>query len=371
MGRIKKTGLLRWIILGVILLGSMVIHYLHVKGGTSYPSVHAICPFGGLENLWAWLAGEANIQKIFSGTMALFFLTLVFAVIFRRSFCGNICPLGALQELLGLIRKRKLILPKRVDTPLRLLKYGILVLSAVMAWATASLWLTPYDPWAAFSHLLSGEDLFAEFAIGMIILLLTIAVSPFISRAFCKYLCPAGALYAIIGKISPLKVERDKATCINCKACTKACPMDIDVAACEVVNSVECISCNRCVEVCPGAGTMIAVKAGKKLIKPLVTIVLSVMVFFGSIAVLDALGLYTVALPSQAEIVEKQDFIQIRDLRGSMTIEQGAFYTGMSLEAFYEVMLIPKEVPQQTQLKSVVSYVPDYDFHTIKARNGE
>ncbi len=370
MRKKNRSSLIRWLILGVILVGSMVIHYLHINGGSSYPSVHAICPYGGIENLWAWLAGQANIQKIFSGTMVLFFLTVIVAILFRRGFCGNICPMGALQELIGLITRKKVRVPQKVDKPLRYLKYSILVLSVVMAWATASLWMSPFDPWAAFSHISTGGEIFAEFFIGAILLIITIVLSPFINRVFCRYLCPAGALYGIIGKLSPSKVVRDHKTCVQCGACNKACPMDIDVQHMEAVTTAECINCNRCVDVCPGAGTMISAKVGKRVVKPLIVILATVVIFFGSIMVLDAAGLYSVSIPSVEKVVESQEYLQIADLRGSMTIEEGAFYTGMGLEDFYEAMKIPNTVPSDTQMKSIATLVPGYDFHVIKAENG-
>lgn len=369
MGR-KRTGIIRWVILGIILVGSMVIHYLHLNGGSSYPSVHSICPYGGIENLWAWLAGRANIQKIFSGTMILFFMTIVFALTFRRSFCGNICPFGALQELLGLIFKKKIKVPKGVDKHLRLGKYFVLILSTLMAWITLSLWISPFDPWAAFSHIYKGEELLEEFFIGTIVLAATVVTSLFINRAFCKYLCPAGALYAIVGKLSSLKVVRDSKKCVNCGVCSKKCPMDIEVDTLENVITGECISCNRCVESCPGEGTMITIKLGGFKLKPIGAVIISVAIFFGSIFVLEAAGLYKVSLPTQEEVIEKEEYIKIRDLRGSMTIEIGAFYTGKDLEEFYKIMEIPMDVPKDTLLKYVYQYVPGYDFHVMKAKKG-
>lgn len=365
-GIIGKSSLIRWVILGIILLGSILIHYLHSTGGVRYPSVHAICPYGGLENLWAWLSAKGNIQKIFSGTMVLFFLTIIFAAVFRRSFCGNICPFGALQELFGHAFPKSKV-PVAADRYLRKIKYVVLVLSAVMAWVTMTLWLSPFDPWAAFAHIYNIEDLFNEYAIGALVLVLTLIASLFVSRPFCKYLCPAGALYAIFGKLSRLKVVRDPDTCIRCGVCTKVCPMDIDVHVAKEVKSTECISCMRCVDVCPGQGTMISAKAGRRPIKPLLVVILSVAVFFGSIAILDAAGFYTVALPTQQEILEKGNYIGIPDLRGSMTIELGAFYTGIPIEEFYSIMKIPAQVPKETPLKNVSEYVPGYDFHRVKA----
>lgn len=366
----KRYGIIRWVILGVILGGSMLIHYLHLNSGVKYPSVHSICPYGGIENLWAWLAGRANIQKIFSGTMVLFFLTIVFALLFRRSFCGNICPFGALQELLGLITPKKVKVPVAVDKHLRKVKYIVLVLSVFMAWITLSLWFSPFDPWAAFAHIYKGDEMLEEYLIGTIVLVATVVASFFISRAFCKYLCPAGALYAIIGKLSPYKVTRDSKKCIDCGVCTQKCPMDIEVHMCESVTTAECISCNRCVEVCPGAGSMISTKMAGFKLKPLASIIASVAIFFGSIFILDAGGLYTVSLPTVAEIVEKAEYLGISDLRGSMSIEQGAFYTGKELGEFYKIMEIPTDVPKDTLLKYVNQYVPGYDFHLMKAKKG-
>lgn len=367
---LKKTSLIRWTILAIILFGSMFIHYLHLSEGVKYPSVHAICPYGGLENLWTWLSGQANIQKIFSGTMALLFITIIFAVVFKRSFCGNICPFGALQELLGFVFPKKFTISYKVDKHLRKVKYVILILSVFMAWITASLWLSPYDPWAAFGHIFKPQDMFAEYTIGAVILIITLIASLFNKRFFCKYLCPAGALYAIVGKMSPMKIERNSKTCINCGICTKKCPMDIEVHKAEMITSGECITCGRCVDVCPGSGDMIAVKAAGRNIKPLLAVLISITVFFGSIFILDAVGMYTVSLPTQQEIEEKGDYIGIQDLRGSMTIEQGAFYTGKTLEEFYSIMEIPKEISKETQLKSVFLYAPGYDFHSIKAKKG-
>lgn len=366
--KVKHPNIIRWVMLGLILGVSMLTHYLHAIGGATFPSVHAICPYGGIENLWAWIAGRANIQKIFSGTMALFFLTVVFALILGRSFCGNICPFGALQDFVGFLFPRKYKVPQKIDKPLRYTKYVILALSILMAWITATLWISPFDPWAAFAHIYSGEEIWVEFPIGTVVLIITIAASLFISRFFCKYLCPAGALYGLLGKISPLKVERDTKTCVNCGSCTKSCPMDIEVDKCEKVTSLECINCGMCVNTCPQPGKMIAVKASGRTFKTSAVVIASVVIFFGVIFMLDRANLYRVALPTQVEVQQKGQYIRVADLRGSMTIEQGAIYTGMKLEEFYKLMEIPQSVPKETPLKEVSLYVKDYDFHAIKAK---
>jgi polyferredoxin len=364
----RTTTMVRFGILLLILVGSMVVHYLHSLGGPGYPSVHSICPYGGLEGLWALLSGQANISKIYSGTFALFILTVLFAILFRRSFCGKICPFGALQELIGWISPKKIKVPKKVDQVLSKLKYVLLGITILMAWVTATLWMSPYDPWAAFSHIYKGEELLGEFLVGTILLIVTVATSLFVKRSFCRYLCPAGAFYALLGKISPYKVVREDQKCTSCGICTKACPVDIEVHTQKKITTAECISCNECVTVCPKSDGMIGVSFGKKKIKPMVALLSIVVLFFGSLMVLDAMGLYQVNLPTVEEIEEKKEYLKIIDLRGSMTIEQGAFYTGKTLEAFYEIMEIPPEVPKDTLLKYVNEYVPGYDFHAMKAK---
>jgi len=158
--------------LAVILGGTMVIHYLHITGGAMYPSVHAVCPLGGLENLWSWIGGRANLQKLFSGTMTLFFFTLIFAVVFGRAFCGYICPFGALQEFIGKIKKKKINPSRKADRILRLTKYVVLAVITVMAWITATIWISPYDPWSAFAHIWKGGGLLKEMPIGFAVLVI-------------------------------------------------------------------------------------------------------------------------------------------------------------------------------------------------------
>jgi polyferredoxin len=361
-----KGGLVRIIILAIILSATVTLEILHLYGSGSYPSAHAVCPLGGLENLWAWFAGQSNLQKLFSGTMTLFFFTLVFALIFGRSFCGNLCPFGGLFEFAGKLTRKKYTLPPSVDKPLRYLKYVILVFITYMAWKTATLWISPYDPYAAFAHSWKGAEVFNEYFIGFLILVACLLLSLAYERFFCKYLCPAGALYGVVSKISPLKIKRNP--CIQCNKCSMKCPMNIDVANSGTVKSAECIACGICVSVCPNPSKYIGFSFFKKTPKPLTVVLVSAIVFFGSILVFDSLGLYQVSVPTIQQVEQEGTFIKIGDLRGSMSIEIGAQYTGKSLEDFYAIMEIPETVAKETLLKEISQQVPNYDFHVMKAK---
>ena len=74
-----------------------------------------------------------------------------------------------------------------------------------------------------------------------------------------------------------------------------------------------------------------------------------------------------VTVPTMESVSQSENYLKIADLRGSMTIEIGAIYTGMELSAFYKLMEIPQEAPQNTLLKNVGYYVSGYDFHAVKA----
>jgi polyferredoxin len=110
---------LRWLLLALFTILITVSAYLHIaNGGGKSPSIHALCPFGGLESLYQLFTTGSFISKIFSGTLILFFITVVLAIVFRRSFCGIICPFGAIQELFAKIGqklfKRNFIVPPKI-----------------------------------------------------------------------------------------------------------------------------------------------------------------------------------------------------------------------------------------------------------------
>lgn len=73
---------------------------------------------------------------------------------------------------------------------------------------------------------------------------------------WCRYLCPYGALLGIFSLLSPLKIKRNKESCIDCNLCAKACPSFIKVDKVSTVFSDECSTCMSCVDVCPVKDTL-------------------------------------------------------------------------------------------------------------------
>ena len=286
---VKKARLIRW----SVLAASSVFFLFFAR----IISVHAICPIGGFEMFFSGIFRSGfSLAGLFSGMVVIFLIMSVLSVVFRRAYCGYICPLGALQELFMLAGKkilpakfRKSLLPDRIDRVLKYGKYAVLAAFVAGAAVGASHWMISGDPFIVLIGLFSGN--FAESVSrnpSAFIFLVSILVFAFFQgKGFCKYLCPAGAWYALLSKISPNKIKRDTHNCINCGLCSKACTMGIDVAKLETVKSAECIGCRECVNVCPAKGALSA-PLGKVDVKSAVVPFAAAVVFSGSLLAASA-----------------------------------------------------------------------------------
>jgi ferredoxin-type protein NapH len=74
------------------------------------------------------------------------------------------------------------------------------------------------------------------------------------ARAFCKYLCPSGAILRWTSRPALLRIAVRADACDGCGACSRVCPMDVDVAAAAVagrgIGHGDCVLCQRCVQAC-------------------------------------------------------------------------------------------------------------------------
>ena len=166
------------------------------------------------------------------------FIVLAFA--FGRSFCGHVCPIGTVQELIYLLPSKKLKISNKAITITFRLLFSI---AFVILAAAFSIGLLKYLGVKDFFHLDTASVFFWAF--------LAIAViSIFLYRPFCRLACPYGVLLSLAVIKGRFKLRRNE-NCINCKKCIEACPTN-EVGWTDLKQ--ECYMCYRCKEVCPVDG---------------------------------------------------------------------------------------------------------------------
>ncbi|MBP7412039.1 MAG: 4Fe-4S binding protein [Methanoculleus sp.] len=168
---------------------------------------------------------------------------IALALVFGRVICGQVCPAGAVQELMYLVpAKKRGRAESRAPVAVRA---GVFIVFLVAALGL-SVNLLALIGLPAFFHLaIAGVSFFVFLAI--------VLLSAVVYRPFCRYVCPYGALLAPAASRALYRLRRTDA-CIKCRKCERACPTgEADPSA----RLGECYLCGRCTEVCPVDGALV------------------------------------------------------------------------------------------------------------------
>lgn len=238
-----------------------------MSGGTESfvtrpPGVEGFLPISALMSLSYWIQ-TGIINNIHPASIFVLLAIVAVSVALKKAFCSWLCPVGTLSESLWMLGQRlfgrNVSLPRWLDYPLRSLKYLLLfyfayAIATMDARSLAHFIYSPYNKVADIKMYLFFADI-SGFALWTILILM--AGSVVIRNFWCRFLCPYGALLGLASFLSPLKITRNKATCIDCELCTRVCPSSITVHTAGRVWSDECMSCLRCVEACPVRDTLV------------------------------------------------------------------------------------------------------------------
>jgi polyferredoxin len=220
------------------------------------PGIEGWLPIAALMNLKATLL-TGELPRRFPAGLVLLVAFLSISFLFRQAFCSWLCPVGTISEGLWRLGRRLLgrsfAVPRWADWPLRSLKYLLLgfFLWAVVrmpAEAIRAFLASPYGLVADvkmldfFRHMGTA----AAIAIGLLA-----GASLLVQNFWCRYLCPYGALHGLVAWLSPVRIRRDPATCIDCSRCAVACPSRLAVDVKRTIASPECTGCLACVAACP------------------------------------------------------------------------------------------------------------------------
>jgi NosR/NirI family transcriptional regulator, nitrous oxide reductase regulator len=178
------------------------------------------------------------------------FTVATFVLWGRGVFCGWLCPFGAIQEFVGEISKRLQIpqwrISDQLDTKLRKLKYVTLAMVLLAAFSPTSM----AEKFAEIEPFKTSITLyFIRYWPFVIYALSLLVMNLFVYKAFCRYLCPLGAMMAIGGK---LRINDWIPRRIECGTPCQLCKVQCRYGAIEKTGAIkydECFQCLDCVQI--------------------------------------------------------------------------------------------------------------------------
>lgn len=303
---------MQYIVLALIIHSGLTF-YLFVKAleqgiePTVYrpPSVEAFLPIGGLMSLKLFIT-TGVLDPIHPAAPIILTSAIVVSFLMRKSFCSWVCPIGTISELawkLGvhlLGKNYKIYRP--VDYVLRSLKYLLFGFFAyVILWKMSTAQITeflntPYWKVADIKMLKFFTEMTRATAITLTLLLF---LSIIYKNFWCRYLCPYGAMVGLLGIFSPMKITRNKESCISCGRCAKNCPSLLPVDRLESPISPECTGCFSCVDSCPKKDALAMRLLGRYPVDTKTFAIVTTMVFFGILLVARFMGYWQSSLTNE------------------------------------------------------------------------
>ncbi|HNX01744.1 MAG TPA: 4Fe-4S binding protein [Candidatus Cloacimonadota bacterium] len=225
----------------------------------TFQIAHKFCPYANV------CFGTLGMNKIiphllFPLTMIVGLLIALSSIFWGRIFCSHVCIFGTIQEMLFMTRNQKYRLTKRVpyyiDKNLMWVKYLVFIATLVAGIFSLSYLYMKFCPVMVISY---PVQITIAGGITLIILLLGTFLT---ERLWCRYFCPYAAfmnvLQYIFGRIGIKRsmVYRNMEVCIDCGACNRNCPMNIEIKEKEYIKNPNCIQCRICVDKCPKKGAL-------------------------------------------------------------------------------------------------------------------
>ena len=243
----------------------LFVRYYESGGRTLFvdrpPGVEGWLPIAALMNL-KYLVLTGGMPTVHPAGMFLLVAFVLISLVFRKAFCGWLCPIGTISEWLWrggeALFGRNVRVWRPLDVLLRGLKYILLGLflyavGSMSAGDIAAFLESPYGLIADVKMLDFFRRMGTTAAVVIGVLLL---VSVPVKNAWCRYLCPYGALMGLVALVSPTRIRRRADLCIDCAMCAKACPAGLPVDRIASVRSAECSACMLCVTACPAVGAL-------------------------------------------------------------------------------------------------------------------
>lgn len=250
-------GINRWVRIGMMLVAFVLF-------GLDYIFMVHPSPMCGVTKLFTFGVTRGTLIPIF---LAIFLAIFIPSLIGRKLFCGWVCPLGALQELINKIpfKPRWKQFDFRAFNAIRFALLAMFFLTffdvkSYLAYFAQDIGNVPpelltaysaysvYDPINYFEMLhWGGSDLR-----WWIMMLLLVIASLMLYRPFCYTICPIGAISWLLEKIAPGRIRIDRKLCNDCGVCVikSPCPTIKPLLEGKNLTLPDCTSCGECIATC-------------------------------------------------------------------------------------------------------------------------
>ena len=192
-------------------------------------------------------------------------VVVLYGLVRARAFCGWVCPVNLLLELVDALRRKLGIKVSEAPVPRRA-KMGVALAVLVLSAATSVPLFESFSPIGAVNKGILFGSVAGLWTLGAIV-----AAELFWGhRVWCRALCPLGGFYEAIGRMGVVNVRYDRTACIHCDACRKACLADPSILdpvlagddTC--VRAGDCMACGSCVDACPARALSLGLGKGAK-----------------------------------------------------------------------------------------------------------
>ena len=263
---------IRWAVLlffNFLFFGSFFFDIQILEGTLSasrFLGFHLIDPMAAFQVI---LASKIIMVNLIIGVVTIVLIYLMFG---GRSFCSWICPYHWLAEIgekihqkLKKNKKNTILKNYKFNPNIRYYFYGIFLVLALITGYTI---FETINPVAIISRaIVYGPGLMMLWVTALLIFEIL-----FSRRAWCRFFCPVGVSYQLLGMLSPLRIKWDKEKCSNCKRCQSVCMVpnvltsSVNRGKSEYIDSSLCTRCGLCVDICDDEALSYKLKYLDKLI---------------------------------------------------------------------------------------------------------
>jgi len=250
-------------ILGLFMVGPLSVWYMDkqahptegfwiVKGTLASSLTLDVLPMTDpFMALQGWLGGHSLEQTALTGVAIVIALYLLVG---GRAYCSWVCPVNLVSDVANWLRRSL-----GIEGGLKLsrkTRYWVMVMTLLVSAVTGSIiWELVNPITILYRGILFGVGLTWTVVLG--VFLYDLFVAP---RGWCSHLCPVGAFYGLIGRLSIVKVgAMRRQACNNCLDCFAVCPEKHVISPAlkgeengigPVIMSADCTNCGRCIDVC-------------------------------------------------------------------------------------------------------------------------